>query len=210
MKNPTASDLQQNEQYELLHELKHHQIKDFVIDQITRDSKLIKGYMYYQIMMILLGIFFITRSLILALKGNFEPLFYLFLGLIITFTLLILIHELLHALAFKFTGAKKVIIGANLKRFIFYAAADYHVLNRKQFTMVALMPLIIVKLVSIAGILYYLEHPAVYLWIFIICAHSLFCSGDIGMLNYLYHDMDSEIYTFDVVGVKKSYFYRKK
>ena len=209
-KNPTTHDLQNNEQYELVNILSHHQIKEFIINQISSGSKLIKGYMYYQIIMIIIGIFFITRTFILALRNDFQPLFYLFVGVLFTFTLLILIHELLHALAFKLTGAGKVTIGSYLKKFIFYAAADQHVLNRNQFKMVALMPFVVVKFISIAGIVYFIGHPAFYFWIFIVCAHSLFCSGDIGMLDYLYQEKDSEIYTFDVQKEKKSYFFRRK
>ena len=210
MSNPTIKELQDDSKYELVYELEHDQVKEFVISRITTGSKLIRGYMYYQILMILAGLFFSTRSMVLALRGSFEPLFFLFSAIIFSFTLLILIHELLHAFAFKLTGAKKVSIGAFVEKFVFYAAADQHVLNKKQFTLVALMPLIVVKLASIIGIILFIGHPAIYFWIFIVCAHSLFCAGDIGMLDYFYQSADSQVFTYDVQNEKKSYFYRQK
>ena len=181
MTNPTIEELQNTNRYELVHELEHNRLKEFVIQQISSGSSLIKGYMYYQLLMVLTGLYFATRPLVLALRGNFMPLFYLMLAVVFTFSLLILIHELLHALAFKLTGAPKVSIGAYLKKFIFYAEADRHVVNRKQFTFVALAPLITIKIVTLLAIIITAATPAVYFWIFVVCAHSLFCAGDIGM-----------------------------
>jgi hypothetical protein len=210
MSNPAIEDLQNSDRFELVYELEHHKIKEFVINQIASRSKLVQGYMFYQLLMILLGLFFATRPLVLATGGNYQPLFYLFLAVVTTFTLLILIHELLHATAFKITGAKHVSIGSYLNKFIFYAEADGHVLNRKQFTLVALTPLVTIQIVTLVAVVFSLGHPVIYFWIFIMCAHSLFCAGDIGMLDYLYQFRKSRIYTFDVKDEKKSYFYREK
>ncbi len=210
MNNPGVEELQKSDKYELLYELEHQQVKEFVINQITSGSRIVKGYMIYQLIMILIGLFFATRPLVLAMRGNYQPLFHLIAAILFTFTLLILIHELLHALAFKITGARKVSMGTYLKKFIFYAEADRHVLNRKQFTLVALTPLLTVKVISLAGIIITLGTPAVYFWIFVMSAHSLFCAGDIGMLDYFYQYRNSELYTFDLKAEKKSYFYRRK
>ena len=208
--NPNVEELQNSQKYELLYELEHQQVKEFVIRQIASGSKLIRVYMLYQLLMILIGLFFVTRPLVMALRGNYQPLLYLFTAIIFTFTLLILIHELLHALAFKITGARNVSIGTYIKKFIFYAEADRHVLNRQQFTLVALTPLLTVKLATTAGIIMTLGNPSVYFWIFVMSAHSLFCAGDIGMLDYFYQDRNSQLFTFDLKNEKKSYFYREK
>lgn len=210
MNNPDVEELQNSGKYELVYELEHQQVKEFVINQITSGSKLVRGYMLYQLVMILIGLFFVTRPLVLAIRGNYQPLIYLFIAIVFTFTFLILIHELLHALAFKITGARKVSIGTYLKKFIFYAEADRHVLNRKQFTLVALTPFLTIKLITLAGIIITLGTPGVYFWIFVMSAHSLFCAGDIGMLDYFYQFRDSGLFTFDLKAEKKSYFYREK
>lgn len=210
MANPAIEELQTSDRYELVYQLEHHQVKEFVIRQITSGSRIIRWYMIYQFLMMVTGLFFITRSVVLALQGNFTPLFYLLGAVVFSFSGLILIHELLHALAFKITGAPRVSMGAYLKKFIFYAEADRHVLNRKQFTLVALTPLVTVKLITLGAVILTVGHPAVYFWIFIMCAHSLFCAGDIGMLDYFFYFKDAELYTFDVRKEKKSYFYRTK
>lgn len=210
MANPTIQELQNTDEYELVHELEHNHVKDFVVSQITSGSKLIQGYMIYQLVLILFGLFFATRPLVLAMRGNLIPMFYLLIAILFSFSLLILIHELFHALAFKITGAPKVSIGAYLKKFIFYAEADRHVVNSNQFKFVALAPLVMVKIITLAGILFTAGTPSVYFWIFIMCAHSLFCAGDIGMIDYINKFSDTQLFTFDVKDEKKSYFYCRK
>lgn len=210
MNNPSIEELQYSDSYEQVYELKHNQVKDFVLNHLAKGGKFVKWYMFYQILMVLAGLFCITSTVVLAIRGNLQPLYYLFGAIIFSFTFLILIHELLHALAFKLTGAPKVSIGGYLKKFIFYAEADRHVLNRNQFTLVALTPLTVIKLTTLAGIILSAGHPAVYFWIFIMSAHSLFCAGDIGMLDYYYQFRNSELFIFDMKEEKTSYFYRKK
>jgi hypothetical protein len=210
MANPTIEELRNSDHYELVDQVEHHRIKEFVIKQLTTDGKLIRWYMYYQVIMILTGLFFVTRPVVLALRGYSEPLIYLFIAIAFTFSLLIVIHELLHALALKITGAPHISIGGYLRKFIFYAEADGHVLNRKQFALVALTPLFVVKAFTLAGIVLNVGEPAFYFWIFVMSAHSLFCAGDIGMLSYFHRFPDSEIYTFDVKKEKRSYFYKRK
>jgi hypothetical protein len=210
MTNPGIDELQNNEKYELVAELEHRQIKEFVMEQITTENKLIKGFMIYQGIMILVGLFFATRPLVLTMKGNSEPLYYLLGAIIFTFTLLIIIHELLHLLALKITGAPKITIGGYLKKFIFYAEADRHVLNREQFSLVALTPLVVVKAVTLIGIILTIGEPAFYFWMFVMSTHSLFCAGDIGLLSFFDRFPNSKVFTFDVKEEKRSYFYREK
>lgn len=209
MRNPSIKELQNSQHYEKFAELSHAEIKEFVISQLSQSSRIITGYMIYQFIMIVVGIFFVARAIVLAVNGFSEPLTYTVLGLIFTVTILIVIHELLHGLALKITGAKKLSFGAYWKKFIFYAEADRHVLNRKQFELVALTPLFVVKLLTFIGLMYFINHPAFYFFIFTMSAHSLFCAGDIGLLSIFYHNKDDEIYTFDVKDEKTSYFYKR-
>ena len=142
-------------------------------------------------------------------RGFSEPFFFTIAGVIFTLSFLIVIHELLHGLALKVTGAPKVTYGGYLKKFVFYAEADRHVLNREQFKLVALLPLVVVKILTLGGILFFWTSPAVYFFILLMSAHSLFCAGDIGLLSFFYNDDENEIFTFDVKDEKTSYFYKR-
>lgn len=210
MQNPTIDELRSGDGYELEAELDHRKIREFVIGQLSSGHKMIPFYMVYQAAMMLAGIFFITRSLVLLIRGYSSPVIFLFLALVFSFSVLVVIHELLHGLALKLTGAGKVIFGGDLKKFIFYAAADRHVLNRKQFSVVALTPLLVVQGVTLVACLLTAGQPSFYFWITVMSAHSLFCAGDILLLSFFCRFPEEEVYTFDIKAEKKSYFYRKK
>jgi hypothetical protein len=209
IKNPSIEALHQKEEYELVAELSHSQIKEFVKNQIRDDSKLIKYFMIYQVLMVLTGIFFLIRSLFLAFNGNMRPLIYILAAFAFCFSFLIIIHELLHAAGLKLTGAGHIRIGGIAKKFIFYAEADRHVLNRKQFAFVALIPLIVIKIASLTGIIVLINMPAIYFPIMVMSIHSLFCAGDIIMLSVFYRFPGSELFTFDITEERKSYYYKK-
>ncbi len=209
MTNPTINELRNPENFELIAQVNHHQIKEFVIERLTSEGKIIRIYMYYQIFMIVVGMFFFTRSIVFAFKGDLVPLFYSMAALVFCFSALIVFHELLHGIALKLAGAKRIVFGGYLKKFVFYAEADRFVINRRQFLFIALTPLFAVKLITLTGIIIFFSHPILYALIFVMSAHSLFCAGDIGLLSVFFQNSENEIYTFDVKEEKISYFFRK-
>ncbi len=210
MANPTIEELQNEEQFKLIAKLNHQQIKDFVLQQLSTEGKIVRLFMVYQILMILIGLFFFTRSIVQIFQDNAEPFYYSLGGLVFCFTLLIIIHELLHGAALKIIGVKRINFGGYLKKIIFYAEADRYVLNRKQFAFIALTPLVVLKIVTLTGIIVFLNSPLLYFFVFVMSAHSLFCAGDIGLLSIFYKYKDSEIYTYDVKAEKTSYYYRQE
>ena len=207
--NPTINELQNNGKFELIAQLNHREIKEFVIRQLTANGKMVRIFMVYQVFMVLLGIFFLTRSIVPAFNGNIQPLFYTGAALIFSFSILVVIHESLHGMALKLTGAKKIAFGGYLRKFIFYAEADRHVLNRRQFALVALTPLIVVKAATLAGVILFVHQPVFYFFILIMSTHSLFCAGDIGLLSLFYQFKGTDVYTFDVKEEKRSYYYKR-
>jgi hypothetical protein len=68
------------------------------------------------------------------------------LGLLLTLTL-IPVHEFIHALAYKFQGAKNTSYDVNLKKFYFLAIADRFVASKREFQIVALAPFLVISLV---------------------------------------------------------------
>lgn len=210
MTNPTIEELQNSNEFELIAEVEHAQIKAFVISQFTETNYVVRFYMYYQAAMVVLGIFILTRGLVQAIRDNIETLIFGLGALVFSFTILVPIHELLHGLALKLTGVKKVNYGAYFRKFIFYAEADRYVLNQQQFTLVALAPLIIIQVLTLAGVIAFWNSGWVFAFGMVMALHSLFCSGDIGLLSVFYQKEKSDVYTFDVKAEKKSYYYRRK
>jgi hypothetical protein len=69
MKNPTIKELQNDQRFELVARLNHDEIKNFVIEQISGTTSIIvKGYMFYQLMMVLAGMFFLARAFVFLFR----------------------------------------------------------------------------------------------------------------------------------------------
>jgi hypothetical protein len=122
---------------------------------------------------------------------------------------LIVIHELIHALAYKFVGATHLSFGMNLKQFVFYVQADKQILNYKQFRLVALAPALVVSSLSIIAMLVFYQHAVFYFFIPIFAFHSVFSGGDFGLLCFFSNRNDKDIVTFDIKAEGKTYFYAK-
>jgi hypothetical protein len=159
--------------------------------------------------MLFLGFGLLGYSLVKTFRGDSLMLVSIAVSLVFSFSVLIVLHELIHGVAFKIVGAPKVSYGGYIRKMLFYAEADRFVANRKQFTMVALAPLIVVKLLTITGCIIFWGGP--FLWFFLstMCLHSLFCAGDIALLSFFYQTSD-KYFTFDDKPSKRSYYFRRK
>ena len=206
----TPENLINGDEFELLAEVDHLHIKQFIFAQITKEKHLIRLYSVYQVSMIALFIFLLIKAILLFSHGIKEPLIAIGLSLIISFSLLIILHELLHAVAYKIRGAGKITFGAIWKKFIFYAAADQQVVDYASFKVVALAPFVTVKIVSVVMALLFWSNPLAYFFVSLMCIHSLFCAGDIAMLAFYNLHGDKEIYNFDDLSRKKTFFYYRK
>lgn len=209
-KKLSPEDLQNNSEYELLAEVSHQHLREFVVELITKGKTIIRIYSIYQMIMIILFTFIFTRGIVLSIKGNHELIIQVGLGIIFSLTLLIVIHELLHALAYLATGARRISFGMIPKKLVFYAMADRQVIAPRAFHIVALTPFVAVKLICLGGLVLFYNEPLMYFFLSVMCLHCLFCAGDIAMLAFYRLYPEKEIYNFDHKGEGKTYFYARK
>lgn len=127
------------------------------------------------------------------------------LGLAVSFTLLIVIHEWIHGLTYKFFGAKNVYYGGSLKKFVFYAASDGDVFNAGQFRLIALAPFIVVSTLCI--ILMTLFPTYVFFLSSILFSHILFCGGDFAFIHFMAQYDMHRLHTHDDREKAETYFY---
>ena len=208
-RNPTVEELNDQGKFEKIAEIEHARIKEFVFEQIRNGRMILPVYMVYQVIMVLAGTFFVTRSVVLIIKGSPIEFYWTAGAFILSFSLLVAIHELLHGFALLITGARKISFGANLRNFMFFAEADLHVMNRRQFRLVALTPFVVVKTLSVLGLIYFYAQPAGYLFIVTMCLHSLFCAGDIGLLSFFENQSRGKVYTYDSKKEDKTFYFRQ-
>lgn len=195
--------------FQLLDKLHYDDILDFATEYVRKRTRSMSFYL------ILVIVFFVLQWSaflygILANDMNTVSLLKQFLyGLIISLTIVIPFHELIHAFVYFLLGAKKIRFGAVLKHFAFYAVADDFVANRNAFIALAISPFIVVSLLNLAGFIF-VHGYASYTYISVLFFHATMCAGDFALLSYFEYHRDKELYTFDDVGNKISYFYFRK
>jgi hypothetical protein len=207
---PTIEDLNNPQKFELIASVDQSRIKDFVLQQVMSDKKIIPVYMVYQTLLFLTGIFFFTRAMVLAYRGNYLFLFTATAGLVFSFTILVAIHELLHLFSLKLAGAPKVKLGAIPGKFIFFAEAGNFVLGKRKFLFVAFSPFVIVQIITILGIIWCFYLPLLYFFLMVMVIHSFFCSGDVALVTIFYRFPGRDTFTYDNPDEKKSYYFVQK
>lgn len=209
-KKLSPEDLQNNSEYELLAEVSHQHLREFVVEVVVKGKTLTRIYSIYQLVMMLLFVFLLTKGIVLSVKGSHTLLIQIGLSILFSVIALIIIHEALHALAYLATGANRISFGGKIKKFIFYAMADQQVISPRAFHVVALTPLVVVKMICLLGIVQFYNQQLVYFFTGIMCLHSLFCAGDIAMLDFYRLHPGKEIYNYDNKREGKTYFYARK
>jgi hypothetical protein len=208
MKNiPTVEQLNNSQEYELLAAVEHARIKDFVLGQVMEDRRIIPYYMIYQTALFLVALFFLTRSVVLAARGDTAYLLVTIGAVIFSLTFLVVIHEILHGLVLKLAGAPRVSFGMVPGKFIFYAEADQFVLRKIPFMWVAFTPLVVVQMVALIMIISWFNSPLVFFPVMVMCIHSFFCAGDVALATLFYRFPGYEVFTYDNKEEKTSYYY---
>lgn len=123
--------------------------------------------------------------------------------------LLIPVHELIHGLVYKLSGAKTVKYEANWRKLYFVATAHHFVADYRIFKRVALAPFASVALAAgLAAVL--LPDGFTISALSVLFIHTIFCSGDFGLLTYMKSIKAENPVTYDDMDQRVSYFYTKK
>lgn len=205
-KVPDVEELQNEGSYSQILELDFDDMIPFVLSNIKK-----KGLMSWLFIAVnLIGLFSIGVFSIWGIYTGWIPwsgfLIQLFLGILAGSIIVIPFHELLHGLAYKILGAKKIKFGANLQQFFFFVSADRFPVNRKELYFLALLPFGALNLVLLMVALFWLPHYTI-LFGFLLLSHNLMCIGDFAITNYVMNEKE-EVFTYDEPENKKSYFYK--
>ena len=174
-----------NNNFEKIEEIAHNNLKPFLRREITGNQGWGLIAKMYQAMGLLLVAFALVKAFAPYIRTRETiSLEWIGWGVLFCITGLIIIHELLHAIVYLVVGARKLSFGMNLKKFMFYVQADRQVLNYKQFMFVALAPVVVVGVVSLAGAIFYYGQPLYFFFLVIFGLHGLFCGGDFGLLCF--------------------------
>lgn len=204
----THSELENSPHYRKIFEITHEDLIVFVSEHIKPDNLPLRIF-YLCNLPILAYIFYKIYYIIFIAPLNWIYLISIILLSFVVFAAVIIpIHELLHALAFKILGAKKISIHAQWEKMLFYAIADKFVMNSREFIFLALTPFVIINSALIAGICFLHAEFKVAALVFLFF-HLTGCIGDFALLGYLYKNRKSVILNYDDKELQKSYFYEE-
>jgi len=206
----TAEELINSPDYTQIAEVKHSELKPFITTEVEQQpvwAKISNMYQIAGLLAFMLGGFKAFLPLFAGKSG--VNLWWVGAGIVFSFSALIFIHELLHAAAYWYVGAKKLSFGVILRKFIFYVQADKQVLNYDKFKIVALAPAVVIGVITILGMIIFYNQPLFYFCLTVFGLHGIFCGGDFGLLCFFENRKDKTILTFDDKEKGTTFFYEQ-
>lgn len=208
--HPDPTTIKRDSRYRLIAKVHHDRIKSFIIDQLSEKSALARLFMGLQLAMLVFLGFLIGYSVMMAVRGSMDSLERLLAAALFSFTIMVVVHELLHAIAFLLQGITNISFGADIWKFIFYVQADGVVMTEKQFKRVAWTPFFVVTLTGlVVGTVFLFTGLSPVFWYTLTAIHVFFCTGDIGMICLYQNHKGKRIITFDMKAERTSYFYEE-
>lgn len=201
-----VEDLSNESRFRHLLTISYADIVSFVLDYIGR--KTVLTLFFWSVCLIFLGLAVTVRINITGYY-EFRKIFsHTLMGLVLFPILIVPFHELLHLIPYFLSGAKNIRVGMDLSQYIFYVTAHRHVASPLQFKVVAMIPFIIVSIISLFLVFYL---PGLWKWSLslFLFAHTTMCAGDFAMLNYYHINKHRKIYTWDDADLKEAYFYEE-
>ena len=205
---PSVDQIRNDHSFRLLDELRYDSIVEFASEYIRKSTRTMTTFIVIIIAFFVIQWSAFVYGIVVEDMSAVSLLKQFLYGLISSLTIIIPAHELIHAMGYFILGARKIRFGAAIKHFAFYAVADDFVANRNGFIFLAISPFIIVSLLMLAGFIFVPGYAA-YTYISAMFFHATMCAGDFAMLSYFEYHGTKELYTFDDVKNKTSYFYYK-
>jgi hypothetical protein len=208
MKHPGVEQLHSGADFELLLTMDFQDMIPFVFTQIRRRGIMSILYGLVNLLMIAFILFFLLRGLLSGTLTGKIVLLQLVSGFLAGSILVIPVHELIHGLAYRLLGARKIHFGADMKQFIFFVTADRHPVSGAQIIFLALLPFTLINLLMVVITFCLLPHYTLFGASFLLF-HNLMCIGDFAISNYV-RLHQRKVYSYDVVKERKSYFFGEK
>lgn len=171
-KKPTPQELVESDKYKKLQDLDHNEMVPFLLDNLKNRNPINAVFKHGTMLLIALILFlWIGRwntTLFFAGLG---------VGLIFTFTVGLILHELLHLLVYKILGAKKTRLKALWDQGAVAAVADQFVVSEKEFYWLAFTPFVVLTAAGFVA-LFMTTGWIFYAVSFFLVIHATACIGD--------------------------------
>ena len=186
--------------------LHYSELAEFVLDYIRRKSTV--TLVFWSVCLTELGLAIVLR---INITHSFEYrriFMHTVLGSVVFPVLIIPVHEMMHAVPFFLSGARRIRIGMDLKQFIFYVTAHRFVAGRTVSGIVAIVPFAVITLALVFLVIFL---PGLWKWSLslLLFVHTTMCAGDFAMLNYYFMNRQRKIFTWDDADRMEAYFYEE-
>ena len=204
-KNPDAETLQQDPAYRIVLELDFDQIIPFVLTNIRKRGLIPLFYISINAAFLFFIILYAIWNIRLGSLSAGKIFWQIAAGVLAGSILVIPPHELLHGLAYRLLGARKIKFGMDLQQFIFYVTADRFPISKKELAILAMTPFVLINLGLIALTVTWVSQFTLFSASLLLC-HNIMCIGDFALISYAF-SQKGELYTYDDTEIKKSYFF---
>ena len=168
----------------------------FIRQELEQKSWWLHSFQFLLTSVVGLGLYFAYKDISGGASWFSDVLLPFGYGLL-AMILMVIPHEFIHGLAYKVTGAEKVVYGADWKKLVFHASAPFHPINFKQMLWVALAPFVVLTMLLFIGVL---TATGNWWWFFygLLLMHTQGCFGDFAMVNFFARQQEPEKWiTFD-------------
>jgi len=204
---PDAETLQENPGYKKVMELEFSEMIPFVLSNIRKRGIIPLFYMMINVAFLIFILIYAIWSFRVGQLSPGRIILQFLAGIVAGSILLIAPHELLHGLAYRVLGARKIRFGVDLQQFIFYVTADRFPISRRELVFLAVTPFVVLNILIIVATAIWAT-PLTLLFTTLLLSHNLMCIGDFAMISYAY-SLKGELYTFDDIEKKRSYFFER-
>ena len=189
-------------EYALVAEMTHQKMLDFVIEYFLRRTswltRLHHALSIATFVAILIAAWMTGRSFLAAL-GDFA------LAFLALFLVILPLHELLHALAYRLVGARDIRWDYSLRMAAVWVIAHRFVATTRPFIIVALAPFVVLNAALIVGAIAFPRLAVFLLWLLLWHLHGAI--GDWSLLNFIWLHRERGFWTYDDAATGRSYFY---
>ena len=194
--NPNVEQELLSQGYYVSERWKIKNVLGFIRQELDRKSAWLHGFQFLLTAAVGLGLYFAYKDISGGSQWFSGVLLPFSLGLL-AMILMVIPHEFIHGVAYKVTGAQKVVYGADWKKLVFHASAPYHTINYKQMLLVALAPFVVITALLLLAVL--LTEGKIWWFFFgLLVMHTQGCFGDFAMVNFFARQREPEKWiTFD-------------
>jgi len=204
-KTPTIEELDDTSKFTREMKLAYEDVAAFVMSHLKATNAAMIIFWIVTSVTVIINIVFWIKVIRLPVHHS------IFAGTILGFILIPLLlaplHEAIHYFFLRFSGAKDIRLGMDLRQGIIYLSAHRHVIGKRSFRVIAMSPL--VSLTAFLVILIILSPSPWLKWVFssVLLTHTTMCIGDLALLGYMQDFKPRSAYTWDDVEAKEAYFY---